>query len=227
VRLGVVRDYEGAGDDQKLDEAFGAWLDVVRGLGAELVDPLAVGVDKSVRSAELTVLLHEFRVQIDDYLRDASGGPRSLDELVAFDAERAADVMPSFGQELFVAAQSTTGLDAAPYRDALASLAEFRARLAQTFAAQRLDALVAPVSSPAWRVDPSAGDRVGVASSGVAAVSGYPSVAVPAGLLGELPVGIAFIGAPWREPALAEIAAAFEASRGPLAPPRFLATSGD
>ena len=227
VRLGVVRDYEGAGDDRKLDEAFGAWLDVLRGLGAELVDPLAVGVDKSVRSAELTVLLHEFRVQIDDYLRDASGGPRSLDELVAFDAERAADVMPSFGQELFVAAQSTTGLDAAPYRDALASLAEFRARLAQTFAAQRLDALVAPVSSPAWRVDPSAGDRVGVASSGVAAVSGYPSVAVPAGLLGELPVGIAFIGAPWREPALAEIAAAFEASRGPLAPPRFLATSGD
>jgi amidase len=227
VRLGVVRDYEGAGDDQKLDEAFGAWLDVLRGLGAELVDPVAAGVDQSVRSAEFTVLLHEFRVQIDDYLRDASGGPRSLDELVAFDAERAADVMPKFGQELFVAAQSTTGLDAAPYRDALASLGEFRTRLAQTFAAQRLDALVAPVSSPAWRVDPSKGDRLGVASSGIAAVSGYPSVAVPAGLLGELPVGIAFIGAPWREPALAEIGAAFEAARGPLAPPRFLATSGD
>ncbi|HVS22395.1 MAG TPA: amidase family protein, partial [Gammaproteobacteria bacterium] len=172
VRLGVVRDYEGAGDDQKLDEAFGAWLHVLRGLGAELVDPVAAGVDKSVRSAELTVLLHEFRVQIDDYLRDVSDGPRSLDELVAFDAAHAADVMPIFGQELFVAAQSTTGVHAAPYRDALASIAEFRARLAQTFAAQRLDALVAPVSSPAWRVDPSAGDRLGVASSGVAAVSG-------------------------------------------------------
>ena len=41
---------------------------------------------RGVESAELTVLLHEFRVQIDAYLRDVSDGPRSLDELVAFDA---------------------------------------------------------------------------------------------------------------------------------------------
>jgi amidase len=134
--------------------------------------------------------------------------------------------MPIFGQELFVAAERTAGLDAAPYRDAVAALAAFRARLAATFVAQRLDALVAPVSSPAWRIDPSAGDRLGVASSTIAAVSGYPSVAVPAELLAELPVGIAFIGTPWHEPALAEIAAAFEAARGPLAPPRFIATIG-
>ena len=95
------------------------------------------------------------------------------------------------------------------------------------FAAQRLDALVAPVSARAWRIDTATGDRLGVASSTIAAVSGYPSVAVPAGLLGELPVGIAFVGAPWHEPALAEIAAAFEAARGPMAPPRFIPTIGD
>jgi len=227
VRLGVVRDYSGKGDDPEVDDAFGTWLEVLRGLGAELVDPLEVGVDKALDAAELTVLLHEFRVQIDAYLRGVSDGPRSLDELVEFDAAHKVDVMPIFGQDLFVAAQRTTGLDAAPYREAVAAIAGFRTRLAATFAAQRLDALVAPANGPAWRVDPSAGDRLGVASSTISAVSGYPSVAVPAELLGELPVGIAFIGRPWREPALTEIAAAFEIARGPLAPPRFLATIGD
>jgi amidase len=227
VRLGVVRDYSGVANDPELDEAFGTWLERLRGLGADLVDPLEAGVDKALDSAELTVLLHEFRVQIDDYLRGVRDGPRSLNELVEFDAAHAADVMPIFGQELFVAAQRTTGLDAVRYRDAVIAIREFRARLAATFAANRLDALVAPANGPAWRVDPSAGDQLGVASSTIAAVSGYPSVAVPAELLGELPVGIAFIGTPWHERALAEIAAAFEAARGPLAAPRFLATIGD
>ena len=227
VRLGIVRDYAGAGAEPEVDAAFGAWLATLRGLGAELVDPVSAGVDKAVDSAEFTVLLHEFRVQIDDYLRDVRGGPGSLAELVEFDAAHAADVMPLFGQDLFVAAQQTTGLDARPYREAVTAIAEFRARLAATFASQRLDALVAPVGAPAWRIDAPTGDRFGVSSSAIAAVSGYPSIAVPAGLLGELPVGIAFIGTPWSEPALADIAAAFEAARGPLAPPRFVATIGD
>jgi amidase len=227
IRVGVVRDYAGAGEDPETDEAFSSTLTVLRTLGAELIDPIDVGVDKALDAAELTVLLHEFRVQIDDYLRDVRDGPHSLDDLVEFDATHATDVMPIFGQELFSAAQRTTGLDAEPYRAAVASIAAFRARLAETFAARRLDALVAPVSGPAWRIDPVAGDKLGVASATIAAVSGYPSVAVPAELLGELPVGVAFIATPWREPALAEIAAAFEATRGPFAPPRFLSTIGD
>ncbi|HUL82802.1 MAG TPA: amidase [Gammaproteobacteria bacterium] len=227
IRLGVVRDYSGVGADADLDEAFGAWLATLRGLGAELVDPVSAGLDKALDSAELTVLLHEFRVQIDDYLRGVRDGPRSLDELVAFDAAHAADVMPLFGQELFEAAQRTAGFDDPDYRAAVATIAEFRVRLATIFAARRLDALVAPVGAPAWRIDPSAGDRFAVGSSTIAAVSGYPSVAVPAQLLGGLPVSIAFVGTPRREPALAQIAAAFETARGPLAPPGFLETIGD
>jgi amidase len=227
VRLGVVRDYSGAGDDLELDAAFGRWLDELRALGAQLVDPLETGLGEIVDSAELTLLLHEFHEQIDEYLRDVRDGPRSLDELVAFDTAHADVVMPLFGQELFVAAQQTAGLDAPAYREARASIARFRERLSTAFASQRLAALVAPVTAPAWRVDPAAGDGLRVASSTIAAVSGYPSVVVPAELLGELPVGVAFVGAPWTEPELTDIASAFEAARGALAGPRYLATIGD
>jgi amidase len=227
LRLGVVRDYSGAGSDPRLDEAFGQWLERLRTLGAELVDPVQTGLSAAVESAELTVLLHEFHAQIDEYLRNVRDGPRSLDALIAFDDAHPDVTMPIFGQDLFTAAQRTGGLDAPAYRDALAALARFRERLAATFVERRLGALVAPVTGRAWRVNPAAGDRFAVASSTVAAVSGYPSVAVPAELLDELPVAIALIGRPWSEPELVEIASAFEAARGSFPPPRYLPTVGD
>ena len=101
VRLGVVRDYSGAGNDLELDRAFGRWVEQLRELGAELVDPIETGLGEAVESAELTVLLHEFRVQIDEYLRDVRDGPRSLEEVVAFDVAHADVAMPIFGQDLF------------------------------------------------------------------------------------------------------------------------------
>jgi amidase len=228
VRLGVVRDYSAAGKDAALEEAFGRWLEQLRALGAELVDPVSTGLGEAVESAELTVLLHEFRVQIDEYLHDVRDGPHSLAELIAFDVAHADVAMSLFGQDLFTAAQRTEGLDAPAYRDALAALARLRERVATVFASQRLAALVAPVTGPAWRIDTEAGDRVGAASSSaIAAISGYPSVAVPAELLGDLPVGIAFVGMPWTEPELVEMASAFESARGAFPPPRYLATVGD
>jgi amidase len=227
VRLGVVRDYTGVGRDGELDAAFGRWLEQLTALGAELVDPIQTGLGEAIESAELTVLLHEFHVQIDEYLHDVRDGPHSLEELIAFDVSHADVAMPIFAQDLFLAAQKTTGLDAPDYREAIASLARFRERLAATFATQRLAAVVAPVSSVAWRIDPEHGDRFSVGSSTIAAVSGYPSIAVPAELLGELPVGLAFIGPPWTEPELTEMASAFEAARGGFPGPRYLPTVGD
>ena len=80
MRLGVVRDYSGAGHDPELEAAFGRWLDELRTSARELVDPLETGLGEIVDSAELTVLLHEFHGQIDEYLRDVRDGPRSLDQ---------------------------------------------------------------------------------------------------------------------------------------------------
>ena len=114
------------------------------------------GSTRAVEAAELQVLLHEFRVQIDEYLDAVHGGPRSLEELIEYDIAHAAEVMPFFAQDLLIAAHATEGLDAPRYRDAVgrASSAFVRASRA-LFADRRLDALVAPANSRAWR------DRLG------------------------------------------------------------------
>jgi len=69
------------------------------------------------------------------------------------------------------------------------------------------------------------GPRVG--SSRIAAITGFPSIAVPAALAGELPIGVAFVGRPDDEARLFAIAAAFERARGPFPEPKFLPTIAD
>ncbi|HEX7082362.1 MAG TPA: amidase family protein, partial [Gammaproteobacteria bacterium] len=93
VRLGVVRDYDGAGADASVEAAFERWLAMLRDAGAELVDPIELRLPAELRAAELEVLLHEFKAGIDRYLAAVEDGPRSLDALIAFNEEHAAEVM--------------------------------------------------------------------------------------------------------------------------------------
>ncbi len=222
ARIGVVRDYFGAGSDPATEAAYAGAIALLRAAGAEIVDPVEVKLESAVRDAELQVLLHEFRVQIDEYLDAVRGGPRSLEELIEYDTTNAAEVMPFFAQDLLIAAHETQGLDSPVYVEALATIERFRTSLAALFADQRLDALVAPANSRAWVVDWVVGDKFAVGSSVIAAVSGHPSVTVPASLANELPLGLALIGKPHAEAPLLELAAVFEAARGEWPPPRFL-----
>ena len=74
----------------------------------------------------------------------------------------------------------------------------------------------------AWRTDYANGDEFSVSSSSIAAVTGYPSIAVPITVVDELPLGVALIAAPGREALLVALAAAIERERGPFPQPRFL-----
>jgi amidase len=220
VRLGVVRDYPGAGENPDIEAAFTSALALLTAAGAELIDPIEVEVPEAEDDPELRVLLHEFKVGVDAYLASVAGGPGSLEALIAYNEEHVTAVMPHFGQELFERALGAT--DEAAYRVALeASNVDMRARLDALLTQHALDALVAPTNSPAWKTDWINGDSFSLSSSSFAAVSGYPSVAVPAELVRGLPVGVAFIGRPQSETLLIEIASVFERARKPLPPPEF------
>jgi amidase len=225
IRLGVVRDYMGAGQDALVEAELSRWLELLEEEGATLVDPIALALPEGVRDAELQVLLYEFKAGIDAYLAAAHVESGSLEALIAFNDAHASEVMPHFGQELFVMAEQRGDLAGPEHASAAASSQEVtRERLATLFADHDLDALVAPANAPAWKTDWANGDTFWLSSSSMAAVSGRPSVAVPGGLVGELPVAIAFVGEPFGEGALIEIAAVFERARGPLPAPKFLPT---
>jgi amidase len=83
-----------------------------------------------------------------------------------------------------------------------------------------LDAIIAPANSPAWLTDHVNGDvGFGLSSSSYAAVSGYPSVTVPAGFVQGLPIGVSFIAGAYSDKQLIEMAYAFEqASKARRAP---------
>ena len=77
-----------------------------------------------------------------------------------------------------------------------------------------LDALIAITNGPAWVIDHANGDAFSISSSSLAAVSGFPNITVPAGFAYDLPIGLSFIGRPWNEKQLIEIAYAFEQATG-------------
>jgi amidase len=228
VRIGVIRDFAGVGENAAVEASFGRTLARLEAAGAVLVDPVRAALTPAAGDAEFALLLAEFRGDLDRYLRGVERGVRSLDELIAFNSTHAADVMPYFGQEILLAARESSGTADAGYVAALRAAADARETLAAVFAEHDVVALVAPTNSRAWRTDYATGDAAGgVYTSNIAAVSGYPNVTVPGELARQLPLGVSFIGRPGTEALLIALAAAVERRRGPFPEPRFLPSVED
>jgi amidase len=209
-RIGVLRNYEGAGDDPNVEAVFQQTIQTLAAGGAEIVDPIELDVAK-LWEAEDEAFEYELKAGLDGYLQNSGASVQSLEEVIRFNAEHAAVVMPFFGQEVMEAAQQKGPLSEAAYLEALADSKRITQTAIDTaLNANRLDAIIAPTNSPAWLTDPINGDAFGVSSSSYAAVSGYASVSVPAGFAHGLPIGVSFIGGAYSDEQLIEIAYAFE-----------------
>ena len=88
----------------------------------------------------------------------------------------------------------------------------------------KLDALMGPTGSPAWKTDLILGDHFVGGSSSLAAISGYPAITVPVGFIENLPVDVTFFGRAWSEPVLIEIAYAYEQGTKHRRAPKFIVT---
>jgi amidase len=228
ARVGVWR--EGVfGISPEADAVAEAAIGELSRLGATVVDPADIPNVADVFGPELTVLLFEFKVDIAAYLSELERtSMRTLADLIAFNDANAERELRWFGQEIFLLAEETTGLDDPAYLEALRT----SKRLAQegidgTLARLDLDAIVSLTNSPPWTTDLVNGDHFLTASSTPAAVAGYPSITVPAGFsFGELPVGINLIGRRWDEPTLLRLAHGFEQGTRVRHAPRFLPSLG-
>jgi amidase len=227
LRIGVVRDSRGAGQVDAVEVVFAQALRWLEGAGAVLVDPVQAALGPTAREAEFTILLAEFRDEIEAYLAAVQSGPSTLEELIEFNAAHAAEVMPHFGQDLLLAARDGVGTAGTDYAAALRTATAARTALAALLAERDLDALIAPANGRAWRIDYAAGDSFSAGSSDIAAVTGFANVTLPVALSGELPLGVSLIGKPGDERSLLALAAAIERARGPFPEPRFLPSTGD
>lgn len=224
ARIGVARQVY-FGYSPEADRIIEEAIQVMRDLGAEIIDPADIPTAREIATfeAELEVLLYEFRHDIDAYLARLIESPvRTLEDLIAFNEAHADEELRYFGQELFLLAQQKGPLTDEAYLKAL----EKNRRLGRqdgidaVMDQYQLDAIVAPTGSPAWKIDLINGDLFLGASSSPAAIAGYPLITVPAGYAFGLPVGITFMGRAYSEPTLIRLAYAFEQATKVRKPPQ-------
>ena len=213
VRIGVPRGPLW-GYSTGLDQVTEHALEILSSCGATLVDHLSLptpGGDED----QLQVLSHELKVDLAAYLATrVPGGPRTLDDLIAFNKDHADVELQWFGQELFERAATTDGLSSPVYVAArLTALRAGRDGIDDLLRENQLDALVSPSYSPAWAIDLVNGDHVLGGSSSHAALAGYPLLSLPSGMVSGLPVGITFSGTARSEVTLIRLAHAFETAR--------------
>jgi amidase len=227
ARIGVAR-ATFFGYSPPTDRAIETAIALMKTQGATIVDPADLPTAARLGECEIEILLYEFKANLNTYLakRGTTTAAGSLKDLIAFNEREREREMPFFGQELFIRAEAKGPLTAPEY---LKALSECR-RLAReqgidaVMTKHQLDAIVVPALGPAWPTDLVNGDHITGSGTTPAAVAGYPSITVPAGWVGELPVGILFMGRAWSEARLIGLAFAYEQASKHRKPPRFLPT---
>jgi amidase len=236
ARIGVPRQVY-FGYSEEADKVVEAAISAMRAAGATIVDPADIPTAQQIVTdpAEFTVLLYEFKADLNAYL--ATRAPRmdapphavvvrTLADCIRFNEGDAQDEMPYFGQEIFYMAEAKGPLTDPDYQKALETSRRLSRQegLDAVLDKHQLDALVAPLSGPPWPTDLVNGDHFTGASTSPAAMAGYPLVCVPAGYVYGLPVGLNFMGRAYSEPTLIKLAYAFEQATKVRRPPQYLPT---
>jgi len=221
ARIGVLRNYGGAGENAYVEEIFDDSIDALKNLGATVIDNLEPDTE-GLGAAEGTVLQYEFKADLAAYFEESGAPVQTLEDVIAYNEANAESVMPFFGQERMLESAERGELSDEEYLEALETSRRIARRaIDETLEAHDLDALIAPTNGPAWLTDHVTGDHFGVGSSSLAAVSGYANVTVPAGYVFGLPIGLSFIGGAFSEPRLIGLAYAFEQATRVRVPPDY------
>ena len=223
-RIGLLKKSLGYSD--KVDTLMYETVQWLRSNGAEVID-IEMAEESKYGSASFEVMLYEFKDGLNKYFAslgdDAPVG--SVTELIEFNKKDSVELR-YFDQKLLEMADKKGDLSSDDYRKALAKMLKATREdgIDKVMNDNRLDAILAPTGSPAWKTDLVLGDHFIGGSSSLAAVSGYPAITVPMGFIENLPVGVTFFGRAWSEAVLLEIAYSYEQGTKHRKAPNYLIT---
>jgi amidase len=228
ARIGVARDFfkQNAETDRVMERSIAQ----LKALGATVVDPVNYpDYVLQARQPLLTLVVNsEFKTQIAEYLATLRPGyPRTLAELVA----KASDPATGYRSPEKRDGMRNTDAIALDANDPLfitardKGLALVRENVLDLFGKYQLDALVYPTSPrpPTPITPPPVGTPpLGGSATGIANITGFPDLIVPAGMTDDgLPVTISFFGPAWSEPKLLGYGYDFEQATKARVLPKF------
>jgi amidase len=209
-KIGLYRKSMGFSD--KVDTLMNKAVAFLKASGAKVVD-IEFSKTANYDDASFTVLLYEFKDGLNKYLaeRGSDVSVKTLNELIEFNKTDSIELR-YFDQGILELAEKKGDLNSEEYKKALAAMIKATREdgIDKVMISNKLDAIIAPTGSPAWKTDLLLGDHFVGGSSSLAAISGYPAITVPMGFIDDLPVGITFFGKAWDEPLLLEIAYSYE-----------------
>ncbi|MDE3214118.1 MAG: amidase [Bacteroidota bacterium] len=198
-------------------------MEVLKKLGATLVEVELIKDTSKLGDAELTVMKYEFKDGVNRYLAHSNAKVKSLADVIAFNNAHEAEAMPFFKQELLVSSNEKGGLDSKEYTEALSKTLGSRKLIDDLMKSQKLDAICGTSIGLPDCIDLVNGDYdTGFYFCPPAAMAGYPHITVPMGAVHDLPVGLSFISTAYDEGNLLKFAYAYEQESRKRTPPKFI-----
>jgi len=220
-RIGVEKKMQG--NNQYMHALQQKAVDLMKQQGAEIVEIEYLDKINKVGDVEFQLLQYEFKDGLNKYLSTANAKMKTLKDVIAFNKQNENKAMPYFKQELLEDSDKKNGLESKEYKETYRkSHIESRKMIDEVISKNKLDAICGLTMGPACSIDVVYGDRWGnVFLTLPAAVTGYPHISVPCGLVYDLPVGLSFFGPAYSEPALITIAYGYEQASKNRVLPKF------
>lgn len=220
-RIGVEKKFQG--DNHNLINCWNKAKAQLQKLGAEIVEIEYLDKINALGDSEFKVLKYEFKYGVNKYLSESGAPMKTLADVIAYNKANPDKALPYFNQDTLEACEKCTGLDTPEYKEALEkSHKGSRAIIDEVMKTHQLDAIAGLTMGPACAIDRWYGDRWGdVSLTSPAAMSGYPHITVPCGLVYDLPVGLSFFSEAYSEGKLISFAYSFEQAFGKRPVPTF------
>lgn len=223
-RIGIEKAF--LSGNQQIVDIYKAAIEVLKKQGATVIEIELKNALKDLGDAEFTVLQYEFKDGVNKYLATANAKVKTLKEVIEFNRQNEAEAMPFFKQEILEMCEAKGDLNSSEYKQALYKTLSSRLIIDDMIADNKLDAICGVTNGLSWCIDLINGDYdTGFSFSTPAAISGYPHITVPMGMIHNLPIGFSFMGTAYTEPQLISIAYSYEQATRKRIAPTFIANS--